>query len=654
MYACIYQLTIFIPAIANPDNKFESYRRQLNVYGWIKGKGLDKGVFLNPHFHRDHPEEFANIKRRPRPGEREEQEQCNQTKGINSGGKSHSTSISISATNINSGSDKAEAENADASDDDDVNQAESDSEAGEDIDYDLSTLEAVDSKSLDDASMSEASPGNRSVARSDGSNTNEQQAEEPTPEPKFRPYQKVYARDKDGVIYEAVVRRQMFGQNHHKQVQIGLVESIQEAEELLKDNEPGWHYFIHYGKWSVNFDRWVGEDNVFEPTEKTKTYAARVLQEHRLLRQVLTKKHNGKKGYQTIDGAEFLREWKKRLTIVDAEMQIGNQDSGSVVAGADLLAGEDVAAKADWNASETAKPLTKVTLPKKDSWTKATLALERKLREKNLTTKRKQAYAFSVVIPLSLKKTMVDQWEIVSQCDMLPSLPSSVTVRQALDKYLASKGIEPHSSEKEEPEKKEKETKEDTPTETAPETEALLAADTDAAPMDTTNVNTPAATGTPMDTMVATKKINADEQGWIDMANGIAMLFDEALASRLLYCQELPQLRVLDSLPDYALKPYSEIYGCEHLLRMFVRLPALLADELTDTEARPILAKVNDFLRFLNKNQPALLVQNCRKLNDLELLEQQKIAKVEERKRKRQETMVAAAAAIAVPQPVQQ
>jgi hypothetical protein len=149
-----------------------------------------------------------------------------------------------------------------------------------------------------------------------------------------------------------------------------------------------------------------------------------------------------------------------------------------------------------------------------------------------------------------------------------------------------------------------------------------------------------------------TKEVTPDDteaeefrQGWIDMANGIAMLFDEALQDRLLYQEEVPQLRVLDSIPAYSMTRYSEIYGCEHLLRLFVRLPGMLSDVLTDAETRPILAKVNDLLRFLNKNQPTLFVQSCRKLNELELLEKQKIVKLEDKKRKRQESLSAATAA---------
>jgi MRG len=69
------------------------------------------------------------------------------------------------------------------------------------------------------------------------------------------------------------------------------------------------------------------------------------------------------------------------------------------------------------------------------------------------------------------------------------------------------------------------------------------------------------------------------------------------------------------------------------LIRLFVKLPEMLEDRLSDVETRPLLAKVNDFIRFLDKNHGIVFTQSHRKLNDLELKEQQKQAKQGEKKR---------------------
>jgi hypothetical protein len=49
----------------------------------------------------------------------------------------------------------------------------------------------------------------------------------------------------------------------------------------------------------------------------------------------------------------------------------------------------------------------------------------------------------------------------------------------------------------------------------------------------------------------------------------------------------------------------SDLYGCEHLLRLFFRLPPIMADQWKDEddeEVGLILAKINDLVRFLHKH----------------------------------------------------
>jgi hypothetical protein len=54
-------------------------------------------------------------------------------------------------------------------------------------------------------------------------------------------------------------------------------------------------------------------------------------------------------------------------------------------------------------------------------------------------------------------------------------------------------------------------------------------------------------------------------------------------------------------------------------------------------EARPIVAKINDFIRFLHKNQATLLSPTYRRWNESEIKMKQKMLKNEEKKRKRLE-----------------
>ena len=428
--------------------------------------------------------------------------------------------------------------------------------------------------------------------------------EKSRPEPKFQPLQKCYARDKDGVMYAAVVRRRMYGPQYHRQVEMGLLTSQEQAAELLRDvDEQMWHYFVHYNKWNVNFDRWVPEECVFEVSDEAKAFSERLLQEHKNLQSEMKKVGvKGKKQWQTIDGAAFLREWRKRMTHVERELKFGKYKDG---AESDQVREETAECQSKESGATLTKnaPLKPMTL-ETGAWTKASLAMECKLRGKSLTTKRPPSQVSSVVLPFALRKALVEQWEIISQCGMMPCLPAPTTVRRALDKYLESKNVPLN------------------PSETGSELAESIGDDSAV-------MKKRALVDTGKD-----EETENREQEWRDMADGIAMLFDEALASRLLYREEMAQLRTLESIPEYAAMPFSELYGCEHLLRLFVRLPDMIEGELDESEARPIIAKVNDFVRFLHKNHASLLTQTYRKLNEAELKEHQKLLKAEERKRK--------------------
>jgi len=164
---------------------------------------------------------------------------------------------------------------------------------------------------------------------------------------------------------------------------------------------------------------------------------------------------------------------------------------------------------------------------------------------------------------------------------------------------------------------------------------------------------------------------------WTDMADGIVLYFEQALMSRLLYPSEISQLLVLeDGLPDGT--PFLQkvdIYGCEHLLRLLASMPRILDQQFQDSRKKKmerkqnalikdgdttteqekiegvndedetdadqdafvevgsmILAKLQDFARFLQKNQSTLFGSLYRKKNDEEIKRDLKIQKRQERR----------------------
>ncbi|OWM70838.1 hypothetical protein CDL15_Pgr014511 [Punica granatum] len=85
-----------------------------------------------------------------------------------------------------------------------------------------------------------------------------------------------------------------------------------------------------------------------------------------------------------------------------------------------------------------------------------------------------------------------------------------------------------------------------------------------------------------------------------EIMQGLRSYFDKALPLMLLYKSERPQYE--EAVGDKVLPAC--VYGAEHLLRLFVKLPELLfhvnIEEETLTELQHNLV---DFLRFLQKNQ---------------------------------------------------
>ena len=138
----------------------------------------------------------------------------------------------------------------------------------------------------------------------------------------------------------------------------------------------------------------------------------------------MTRKVTRKKLFQTVDGAEFLRAWRNKLDHINAEVKIG----------------EELPAHPDASAKVPGRPPKPHKRPSTSGWATADVAKELALRQKGLTQKRPPKEASTITLPLTLKKVLVEQWEIITQCDMVPCVPASVSVRGALDRYLESKG----------------------------------------------------------------------------------------------------------------------------------------------------------------------------------------------------------------------
>ncbi|KAK1276512.1 hypothetical protein QJS04_geneDACA001689 [Acorus gramineus] len=102
-----------------------------------------------------------------------------------------------------------------------------------------------------------------------------------------------------------------------------------------------------------------------------------------------------------------------------------------------------------------------------------------------------------------------------------------------------------------------------------------------------------------------TKKDNKIAESIGEILKGLRCYFDKALPVMLLYKEERKQYRemVVDNVSP------STVYGAEHLLRLFVKLPELLAYVNMEEEASAKLQKkLFDFLKYLEKNQSSFFL----------------------------------------------
>ena len=98
----------------------------------------------------------------------------------------------------------------------------------------------------------------------------------------------------------------------------------------------------------------------------------------------------------------------------------------------------------------------------------------------------------------------------------------------------------------------------------------------------------------------------------------LAKLFDETLPLSLLYQPERAQYLAIQAHPERSKKRKSEVYGCEFLLRFFVRLPVLL-EEVNMGNRKEFGSQLTDLIVLLQKNRQACFKARYREPKDEEL-----------------------------------
>ncbi|KAL3763315.1 hypothetical protein ACHAW5_007707 [Stephanodiscus triporus] len=538
--------------------------------------------------------------------------------------------------------------------------------------------------------------------------------EETLPQSLYKVAQRVYAKDDStGLLYPAFVRKVMWGPKA-KKITLGFCSpkafgnvcdgddngnnDMQSAGENDQDDEEEdederrwgpkrntWHYYVHFMGWAVKWDRWVPEEYLYEDSTLTISLSKLLLSEYN---KVKPKKKGQKMSLLQ------MTTWMKRIIELEAEHRMAevevnkgvykegkcdNANDDSKVGGCESSEtgnATDKCVKVDEtmhsNTSATmerveddkspkSKPSKNLTIDtdavivdamdeQAPQITTAMLRKQAQLHESGLQMKHKKLLSDQLTLPFNLKKILVEEWEVITQCNMVHNLPSKISVREALDRYLESK-LEPLRMEH--------------------EGNSVGRNDTEAGSAGDVGDKSTKSLGR------YGKKTAGGEQNlgkeWIDMVEGIALFFDQALPVNLLFAQERGQYGSLrrqilaqrrnsaaaraasvtlkndcgvaigtierkneesehssspppddrgtalsessaevpssggGKSPPHNFLPerMSEIYGCEHLLRLFHRLPGVVAESSTMTgmETRRIFSMLGDLVRYLQKNQ---------------------------------------------------
>ncbi|KAJ1858485.1 Esa1p-associated factor [Coemansia sp. RSA 1722] len=93
-----------------------------------------------------------------------------------------------------------------------------------------------------------------------------------------------------------------------------------------------------------------------------------------------------------------------------------------------------------------------------------------------------------------------------------------------------------------------------------------------------------------------------------EVIDGLKVYFDKALGNILLYRFERYQFKQI--CEQYPGKPLSEIYGCEHLLRLFVQMPNLIAHTNMDDDAVQLLREhLGEILKYMHRFMKTLFAE---------------------------------------------
>ena len=293
---------------------------------------------------------------------------------------------------------------------------------------------------------------------------------------KFEVRQRVLARDEDGILYYADIRRKLHGVNHHKTIScLGIfdiapeeIENETNFDDEDNKNQNEWHYFVHYEGWKSIWDRWVAESDIWEITEVNIERMKEISITHKALQREF--KGKTKKG-KIQNGGLFLKEWKEQLDGLHCQWAKHDSKSSSQQ-GTTITTTSNGDGEKDDKVKKVKKRKKKSKQKKSKKSSTEILHNRSDLAIQSCLTTRQPSHIQAIPLSFGLKRILVEDWENLNSTnraeeatqptktttangkdasssaslettkwDMVHALPAKITIRNALSLYLKDKGI---------------------------------------------------------------------------------------------------------------------------------------------------------------------------------------------------------------------
>mmetsp|Transcript_32392 Transcript_32392/g.74587 ORF Transcript_32392/g.74587 Transcript_32392/m.74587 type:complete len:677 (-) Transcript_32392:519-2549(-) len=243
--------------------------------------------------------------------------------------------------------------------------------------------------------------------------------------PKYAPGQKVYAKDNDGCLYLAIIRQStIVSPNAALDMIIGKKPPIESLEPH------SFAYFVHYQGWNVRWDKWIHESELIDDTEENQRLAKDL------------RRANSKAGREKAKRAAMEAEKaRKKASVADTSVSVKKTASST----------NEVKKNTKKFSNYFSKD--RIEDPKEAHLRRRGITSSSSFVSSLASTPALRAAAERMVLPFSLKKVLVDEWErIVANTGnadgsgrpgrIVADVPAQVTVRKVLKDFLESKRVQ--------------------------------------------------------------------------------------------------------------------------------------------------------------------------------------------------------------------